>query len=239
MDIVTRMDAELEARLRSAPVAALSAQLRKRGIDNSSIDGVRALKPGSKLVGQAKTIRYLPLREDLFAEVGGGYNAQKRAFDTVNPGEVIVIEARGETHSATLGDILAFRAIARGAEGIVTDGGVRDFDAVAEIGLPVFAAAAHPAVLGRRHVPWDADISIACGGTIVQPGDVIVGDGDGVIVIPRALATEIVDAALQQEEEDMWIAEQVRAGHPLDGLFPLNDEWRERYRASQQVNDEA
>ena len=117
--------------------------------------------------------------------MGGGQNAQKRAFDAVLPGEVIVIEARGETHAATLGDILAFRALARGAEGIVTDGGVRDYDAVAEIGLPVFAASAHPAVLGRSHVPWDADISIACGGTIVQPGDVIVGDGDGVIVIPR------------------------------------------------------
>ncbi|GAA1915682.1 ribonuclease activity regulator RraA [Microbacterium aoyamense] len=225
------LDAALEQKLRSAPVAALSAQLRKRGIDNSSIDGVYALTPGTRLLGIAKTIRYLPLREDLFAQVGGGYNEQKRAFDSVLPGEVLVIEARGETHAATLGDILAFRALARGAAGIVSDGGVRDHDAVAVIGIPVFAASAHPAVLGRRHVPWDADIAIACGGTTVQPGDVIAGDGDGVIVIPRAIAEEIVDAALAQEEEDQWIAARVREGHPLEGLFPLNAEWRARYEA--------
>lgn len=229
MTVGKKLDEALEVKLRAAPVAALSAQLRRRGIDNASIDGVRALRPGSTLVGTAKTIRYLPLREDLFAQVGGGQNAQKRAFDAVEPGEVIVIEARGETHAATLGDILAFRALSRGAEGIVTDGGVRDYDAVAAIGLPVFAASAHPAVLGRRHVPWDADISIGCGGTIVQPGDVIVGDGDGVIVIPRPIAEEVVDAALAQEEEDMWIAARVREGHPLDGLFPMNAEWRARY----------
>ena len=90
---------------------------------------------------------------------------------------------------------------------------------------------AHPAVLGRRHVPWDLDVTIACGGTTVQPGDVIVGDGDGVIVIPPALAEEVVDAALAQEDEDAWIAEQVAAGHPVDGLFPMNAEWRARYDA--------
>jgi len=226
-----RLDAALEAKLRATPTAALSAQLRRRGIDNSSIDGVHALLPGTVLVGTAKTIRYLPLREDLFAQVGGGQNAQKRAFDAVLPGEVIVIEARGVTDAATLGDILAFRALARGAAGIVTDGGVRDHDAVAAIGLPVFAASAHPAVLGRRHVPWDADLTIGCGGTTVQPGDVIVGDGDGVIVIPRAMAEDVVDAALAQEAEDQWIAARVRDGHPLAGLFPLDADWRARFEA--------
>src|SRR5690606_29459078 len=131
---------------------------------------------------------------------GGGYNAQKRAFDAVGEGEIIVIEARGETGSGTLGDILAIRAHANHAAGIVTDGGVRDADAVAAVGIPVYSAGAHPAVLGRKHVPWDHDITIGCGGTTVQPGDVIVGDADGVIVIPPALAEEVVDAALAQED---------------------------------------
>lgn len=222
---------ELRAKLEAVPVAGLSAQLRKRGLDNVTIDGVRPLHPEAKLVGTARTLRFVPLREDLFAAHGGGYNAQKRAFDAVGEGEVIVIEARGETGSGTLGDILAIRAHARGAAGIVTDGGVRDSDAVSAVGIPVYTAGAHPAVLGRKHVPWDHDVTIGCGGTAVQPGDVIVGDADGVIVIPPALAEEVADAALAQEEEDAWIAQRVGEGHPVDGLFPMNNDWRARYDA--------
>lgn len=222
---------ELRAKLEAVPVAGLSAQLRKRGLDNVTIDGVRPLHPEAKLVGTARTLRFVPLREDLFASHGGGYNAQKRAFDAVGDGEVIVIEARGETGSGTLGDILALRAHARGAAGIVTDGGVRDAAAVSAVGIPVYTAGPHPAVLGRRHVPWDHDVTIGCGGTTVQPGDVIVGDADGVIVIPPALVEEVAHAALAQEEEDAWIAERVAEGHPVDGLFPMNAEWRARYEA--------
>jgi 2-keto-4-pentenoate hydratase/2-oxohepta-3-ene-1,7-dioic acid hydratase in catechol pathway/regulator of RNase E activity RraA len=227
---------ELRAKLEEAPVAGLSAQLRKRGLDNVTIDGVHANDAGVKLVGVAKTLRFVPNREDLFASHGGGYNAQKRAFDSLRDGEVVVIEARGEKGSGTLGDILALRARSLGAAGIVTDGGVRDYDAVAALGIPVFSNGAHPAVLGRKHVPWDTDVTIACGGTTVQPGDIIVGDGDGVIVIPPALAEEVADAAIAQEAEDAWIADQVAAGHPVDGLFPMNAAWKERYRQWRETN---
>ncbi|WP_312170071.1 fumarylacetoacetate hydrolase family protein [Microbacterium sp.] len=222
----------LRAKLLEAPTAGLSAQLRKRGHHACFIDGVAANIPGSKIVGTAKTLRFVPFREDLFVAHGGGYNAQKRAFDAVAEGEIIVIEARGDATTGTLGDILALRARARGAAGVVTDGGVRDFDAVAEIGLPVFSQGAHPSVLGRKHVPWDVDVTISCGGAAVQPGDIIVGDGDGVIVIPPSLAEQVADDALAQEIEDAWIAEQVAAGHPVDGLFPLNAEWRAKYDAA-------
>ncbi|MBN9210157.1 MAG: hypothetical protein BGO45_00275 [Microbacterium sp. 71-36] len=222
---------ELRSKLARVPVAGLSGQLRKRGLNDVTIDGVHALTPGSRFVGTARTLRFLPHREDLFAARGGGYNAQKRAFDAVEEGEVLVIEARGETGSGTLGDILAIRAHARGATAIVTDGGVRDAEAVAAVGIPVFTAGPHPAVLGRRHVPWETDVAIGCGGTTVEPGDILVGDGDGVIVLPPALAEEVVDAALAQEEEDAWIAAQVASGHPVDGLFPMNAEWRARYES--------
>jgi regulator of RNase E activity RraA/2-keto-4-pentenoate hydratase/2-oxohepta-3-ene-1,7-dioic acid hydratase in catechol pathway len=220
---------ELREKLERVPVAGLSQQLRKRGLNNVTIDGVRPLHPDAKLVGTARTLRFVPNREDLFDTHGGGYNAQKRAFDAVGTGEVIVIEARGETGSGPLGDILAIRAHARGAAGIVTDGGVRDLDAVAAVGIPVYTSGAHPAVLGRKHVPWDHDVTVACGGTTVQPGDVIIGDADGVIVIPPALAEEVADAALAQEDEDAWIAARVAEGHPVDGLFPMNAQWRARY----------
>lgn len=221
----------LRAKLERVPVAALSGQLRKRGLNDVTIDGVHALTPGSRFVGTARTLRFVPHREDLFAARGGGQNAQKRAFDAVGAGEVIVIEARGETGSGTLGDILALRAHARGAAAIVTDGGVRDAEAVAAVGIPVFTAGPHPAVLGRRHVPWETDVAVGCGGTTVEPGDILVGDGDGVIVVPPAIAEEVVDAALAQEEEDAWIAEQVASGHPVEGLFPMNAEWRARFES--------
>ncbi len=224
----------LRAKLERVPVAALSGQLRKRGLNDVTIDGVHALTPGSRFVGTARTLRFVPHREDLFAARGGGQNAQKRAFDAVGEGEVIVIEARGETGSGTLGDILAIRAHARGAAAIVTDGGVRDAAAVAAVGIPVFTAGPHPAVLGRRHVPWETDVAIGCGGTTVEPGDILVGDGDGVIVIPPAIAEEVVDAALAQEEEDAWIAEQVASGHPIEGLFPMNAQWRARFESERQ-----
>jgi 2-keto-4-pentenoate hydratase/2-oxohepta-3-ene-1,7-dioic acid hydratase in catechol pathway/regulator of RNase E activity RraA len=225
------LDPGLRAKLEKVPVAGLSAQLRKRGLNNVTIDGVRPMHPESKLIGTARTLRFVPGREDLFKSHGGGYNAQKRVFDAVREGEVIVIEARGEAGSGTLGDILAIRAHAAGAAGIVTDGGVRDYDAVAAVGLPIYTTGAHPAVLGRKHVPWEGDVTIGCGGTTVQPGDVIVGDRDGVIVIPPALVEEVVDAALAQEYEDGWIAQRVAEGHPVKGLFPMNAEWRARYEA--------
>jgi len=228
---------ELVAQLHEAPVAGMSAALRKRGLNNVCIDGVRANHVGDKIVGRAKTLRFVPNREDLFKSHGGGYNAQKRCFDAVKPGEIIVIEARGETGSATLGDVLALRAKYNGAAGVVTDGGVRDYDAVAATGLPVFSKGAHPAVLGRKHVPWDVDVAVACGGATVLPGDVIVGDSDGVIVIPPPLVAEVVAETLAQEEQDAWVADQVAAGHPVDGLFPPNAEWKAKYeqwRAAQQ-----
>jgi 2-keto-4-pentenoate hydratase/2-oxohepta-3-ene-1,7-dioic acid hydratase in catechol pathway/regulator of RNase E activity RraA len=229
---------ELRAKLMKVPTAGLSSQLRRRGLNNVSIDGPRPLHPDAKLVGTAKTLRFVPNREDLFEQHGGGYNPQKQAFDSVREGEVIVIEARGDSSAGTLGDILAIRANTAGAAGIVTDGAVRDLDAVTAVGIPVYANGAHPAVLGRRHLAWDHDLTIACGGVTVQPGDIIVGDADGILVIPPQLADEVVDAALAHEDEDAYIARQVAAGHKIDGLFPMNARWREQYEREIAENGE-
>ena len=211
--------------------ATLSAQLRKLGYNNMSIDGLHSTRPDARLLGLARTLRFIPNREDLFASHGGGFNAQKRAFDTLNPDDVLVIEARGETGTGTVGDILALRAQVRGAAGIVTDGGVRDVVAVAALDIPTYYANAHPAVLGRRHVPWDTDLTIACGGAAVEVGDVIVGDADGVLVIPPSLIEKVVEGAIEQERQEAFIAEMVGAGESVDGLYPLAGQWKERYAA--------
>jgi 5-oxopent-3-ene-1,2,5-tricarboxylate decarboxylase/2-hydroxyhepta-2,4-diene-1,7-dioate isomerase len=220
---------ELKAKLESVATATLSSQLRKRGLNNVSIDGLQATRPDRRVVGLARTLRYVPNREDLFKTHGGGFNAQKRAIDSVNEGEILVMEARGEKGTGTVGDILALRAQVRGAAAIITDGGVRDFTAVAGLEMPTYFANPHPAVLGRRHIPWDTDITIACGGTTVQPGDIIVADSDGILVIPPAIAGELVEDCIQQEQEETFIFEMVKQGNSVDGLYPMNAAWQARY----------
>jgi len=208
--------------------ATLSAQLRKRGFNSVTLDRLHATRPGTKMVGFARTLRYVPFREDLFAQYGGtlsggGLNAQKRAVEQVRPGEVLVIEARGDPTAGTVGDILALRAQVRGAAGIVTDGAIRDSQALHAMELPVYYGATHPAVLGRRHVPWEVNTTIACAGVTVTPGDIIAGDADGVIVIPAHLAMEVARDAAAQELQEEFAAEMVAKGESVDGLYPLGN----------------
>ncbi len=220
---------DLRRRLANVAVATLSVQMRRRGYDTVTIDGVRPLVPGRGLVGRARTLRYVPYRKDLFADHGGGYNAQKQVIDTLQNGEVLVMEARGDATAGTLGDILALRAQVRGAAGVITDGAVRDHRAVTELDLPVYAAGAHPAVLGRRHVPWEADVTITCGGATVQVGDVVVADDDGALVIPPHLVHEVLADAETQEAEETFIAQMVAEGESVQGLYPMDATWRERF----------
>jgi 2-keto-4-pentenoate hydratase/2-oxohepta-3-ene-1,7-dioic acid hydratase in catechol pathway/regulator of RNase E activity RraA len=223
------LDNDIAEGLRGVAVATLSAQLRKRGLPHMSIDGIRPTRPKDTMVGVAHTLRYLPFREDLFERYGGGMNAQKRAIEELRPGHVLVMDARQDTTAGTLGDILALRALRRGAAGIVTDGGLRDSATVAGLALPVYYAAEHPSVLGRRHIPWDTGVPVACGGALVQPGDYLAGDADGVVIVPPDLAAEVIADAAEQEVQERFITEQVSAGHDLDGLYPLGPDWRERY----------
>jgi regulator of RNase E activity RraA/2-keto-4-pentenoate hydratase/2-oxohepta-3-ene-1,7-dioic acid hydratase in catechol pathway len=216
--------------------ATLSAQLRKRGFNSVTLDRLHATQPGRKMAGFARTLRYVPFREDLFARYGGtlrggALNAQKRAVEQVRPGEILVIEARGDLTAGTVGDILALRAQVRGAAGIVTDGAIRDSQALAAMDLPVYYGATHPAVLGRRHIPWEVNTTIACAGVTVTPGDIIVGDGDGVIVIPAHLAVEVARDAAEQELQEEFAAAMVAKGESVDGLYPLGKRWQAAYEA--------
>src|SRR5579859_231582 len=140
-------DADILAAMCDVSVATLAAQLRTRGLNGCVLDGLRSTRPDRRMAGYARTVRYLPHREDLFAAHGGGMNAQKRAIEAIRPGEVLVIEARGDTTAGTVGDILALRAQIRGAAGIITDGAIRDSAALSALGIPTYYSATHPAVL--------------------------------------------------------------------------------------------
>jgi 5-oxopent-3-ene-1,2,5-tricarboxylate decarboxylase/2-hydroxyhepta-2,4-diene-1,7-dioate isomerase len=213
--------------LRTVSVATLTVQLRRRGIRNTFMAGLKPTRPDMRLVGYAYTLRYVPAREDIVdtAEL----NAQKRAIESIGPEEVLVIEARGETGAGTIGDILATRALRRGAAGIVTDGGVRDTPAVAGLPLPTYYAASHAAVLGLLHHPLDINVPVACAGVLVMPGDVIVGDAEGVLVLPAALAEEVARDALEQERRETFALQRIEAGESIRGLYPLSPEREPEY----------
>jgi regulator of RNase E activity RraA len=192
------------------------------------------------MVGQAHTLRYVAIRADVRKSMQGTEDAQKRAIESVSPGDVLVMEARGEPGAGTIGDILAARVLARGGAGIVTDGAVRDTPGVTELDIPTYYRAANASSLWNAHIPLDVDVPITCAGVLVMPGDVIVGDAEGVVVLPSKLAEEIAHAALEVEEREAFALERVKAGESFRGLYPLSEERRpefENWKAQQPNKD--
>ena len=228
------LSTDAAAALRRVSTATLTVQLAKRGVANTFLGGLRPTRPDLRMVGYARTLRYVALREDVRDAKRGSEDAQKLAVESVSPGDVLIMEARGESGAGTIGDILAARVLARGGAGIVTDGGLRDSPGFADLAIPTYFQTPHAASLWLRHIPLDVEVPITCAGTLVMPGDVIVGDAEGVIVLPAALAEEIAHDALEQEEREEWALERVQAGESIRGVYPIADERRaeyERWRA--------
>ncbi len=223
-EIPSVLNADLIASLSTISTATLTHQLQMRGIRSTFMSGLKPLHPGKRMVGRARTLRYVALREDMQRHFGAGINAQKRIVESIEPGDVLVIEARNVPDAATIGDIFATRVFALGGTGIVTDGALRDTPAIAAIGGPVYHLASHGSTFGRQHMPLSTDEPVTCAGVFVMPGDVIVGDGEGAVVIPANLVSEVVTASLIQEEKEAFALERVVSGEPTLDLFPLADE---------------
>jgi regulator of RNase E activity RraA len=183
------------------------------------------------MVGVARTLRYLPMREDLIPTYATRTNAQRDAVESLQPGEVLVISARDVPDAGTIGDIYAMRATTLGAVGVVTDGATRDTPALAAMDIPVYHRAAHGSTYRRHHMPIDQQVPIACAGVTVLPGDVMVGDDEGVVCIPAALVDEVAAEAAEQELAEEWALEQVASGQSTDGTFPITDDRRPEYEA--------
>jgi 5-oxopent-3-ene-1,2,5-tricarboxylate decarboxylase / 2-hydroxyhepta-2,4-diene-1,7-dioate isomerase len=151
-------------------------------------------------------------------------NIQRKGVETVGPGEVFCIDARGNTNAGSLGDILAARIFKRGATGLVTDGAFRDSPTIRALGQPVYARAMHAAVNTTQHFAADIQVPIACGGVMVCPGDVLVGDGEGVIVLPQAMAAEVAAEAAEYEPKEIFIRELIDSGRSIKGVYPPDAE---------------
>lgn len=234
-----RVGEDVLALLRRVSTATLSSQLLKRGFAQLFMRDVRPLRPDLRMAGQAFTLRYIPARADL-GGLGGDFdnrtNHQRLAVEAVGPGDVLVIDARGETGAGSLGNILATRVRVRGTAGIVTDGAFRDAPAFREIDLPTYAAGQHANISSTIHHPVDVNVPIACGGVAVLPGDVVVGDAEGVIVIPRALAEEVARDAAEQERREAFILTKIEGGSAILGVYPPDERTLREYEQAEMAD---
>lgn len=219
--------------LRAVTTATLTTILLKKGLRNVWIRGAMPMREGeTRVVGPAFTFRFVPAREDLATPASWGSPISTRAaIEEMPEGAVAVIDAMGIVDAGVFGDILCARMVKRGAAALITDGVIRDRAGVMQTGLPIWArgAAAPPSVAGLTFVGWQE--TVGCGGVCVVPGDVIVADADGAVVIPAALVDEVTTEAIEQERLEGWIVKEVERGEKLPGLYPMNEATKARYAA--------
>ncbi|MCC7369835.1 MAG: ribonuclease activity regulator RraA [Chloroflexi bacterium] len=218
-------------KLGQASTASVTSELFKLGIRHSFMTGVAPLSQGQKMIGEAVTLRYLPYREDLVQWVGNRSHPQRKTINEMGPGEVLVIDARGSLRAGTLGEILMARIKAVGGAGMVTDGAVRDAEGIRGVGIPVFVGGIHASASNTVHYVADANLPIQCGGVTVMPGDIILGDSDGVVVIPRAMAAKIADESVHHDELEVYLYERITGGDELFGVYPPSEETLRDYEA--------
>jgi regulator of RNase E activity RraA len=223
---------ELRTLLMQTSSATISTQLIRRGLRNVAIRGVLPLRADlPPMVGPAFTLRYVPAREDLDAYGSGGdpTNIQRQAIEVIPAGHVFVVDCRGATDVAGIGSILARRLVTRGIKGVVLDGGVRDTQSFKTMDLPVYCAGPSVPPNYAGHHAADMNVIVACGGVAVYPGDIIFGDSEAVVVIPRHLAAEVAVDAAEQERRERFLFKEIEAGRSIQGVYPPDEDTTRRY----------
>ena len=223
--------------LQNVTTATITTVLLKKGLRNVWMRGTAPLSSGQpRVVGPAFTLRFVPAREDLSTPASWSSPISTRAaIEAMPSGCVVVTDAMGVTDAGIFGDILCARMAKRDVSGLVTDGVLRDVDGVLGTGLSVWCqgAAAPPSVAGLTFVSWQEPIG--CGGVAVFPGDIVVADADGAVIIPQALLDHVLAEAPEQERVEEWIMEEVQNGASLPGLYPMDAETKARYEASKKA----
>lgn len=220
--------------LRRASTATITTQLFQRGLRNLFLNGLNPLNPRHcRFVGEAVTLRNIPMREDLdrLEVFRDPAHPQRKAIESVGPGQVLVVDCRGDLRAGSGGNILLTRLRVRGAAGFVSDGAVRDSPEIAAQPFPVFVAGRSANLNLVVHHAVDVNVPIACAGVPVFPGDILVADEEGVVVIPRHLAAEVAGPAAGQEDLERFILEKVAGGAALPGTYPPNEQTLAEYEA--------
>ncbi|HEU5296258.1 MAG TPA: ribonuclease activity regulator RraA [Burkholderiaceae bacterium] len=218
-------------KLTSVSTATICTALFKRGLRNQFIQDVHPVNAqrepkAPNMVGEAFTLRYIPAREDLnpITVFQDRAHPQRKAVETCPPGAVLVIDSRKNARAASAGSILVTRLMKRGVAGIVTDGGFRDSPEIAQLAIPAYHNRPSAPTNLTLHQALDINVPIGCGDVAVWPGDVVVGDGEGVVVIPAAIADEIADEALEMTAFEDFVTEKVNEGRSILGLYPPTDD---------------
>ncbi len=217
--------------------ATVLGLLMRRGYSKVYMEGVRSLAPGRRMAGRAVTLQYLPSRPDLqkriaFGKTADGMNdtPRWRALEALGRGDVLVADAMRMGNVSTGGDVVFSRVLTKGAAGLVTDGSVRDGHKVVKYGYPVFAGGSTPTIGEPEVLPYQVNVPVQCGGVLVWPGDVIMGDDDGVIVLPSQLAEEILPEAVEHDEEEQALLDYTIQNRVSPSRFyPFNEETRKLY----------
>lgn len=236
-DALSFLSSRAREALHHASTATLTTQLLSRGLRNTFLHGLTHANPQrARMVGEAFTMRCIPAREDLdVLSVFQDYDhPQRKAVESVGPGQVLVVDARGRSRAASLGHILATRVKMRGGAGIVTDGSVRDMAGFEGLELPVFTTGPAATTNLALHHVVDMQLPIGCAEVAVYPGDIMVGDRDGVVCIPRELAEEVALAAMEQEALEAFVLEIIEDGSPLRGNYPPSSDTLARYYGQRQ-----
>lgn len=234
-----RIPESVTRKLAQVSCATLTTVLGKLGYRRIFAKGVKPLTAGARLVGQALTLSYLPMREDFWPippEEMSEY-PQRVAIESVQPGDVLVIDARGNLEAGVLGDILAARVKARGAAGVVVDGVVRDSPAIREIGMPCYSRGVHASASMSDLLAIAVNRPAQCGGILVMPGDVVVGDEEGVVIIPLAVAEQAADQAFDQERLEIWVRQRIEAGGSTEVYYPPTEAALAEYRRWQEGSE--
>ena len=224
---MTQLSARTRDRLKTVSTATLATALFKRGFRNQFIQNVHPLNPAAgPMVGEAFTLRYMPAREDLnpITVFQDRAHPQRKAVEECPPGAVFVIDSRKDARAASAGSILVSRLMVRGVAGVVTDGGFRDAQEIAKLVIPTYHQRPSAPTNLTLHQAIEINGPIGCGDAPVFPGDVIVGDGDGVIVLPAHLADELAEEAVEMTAFEDFVAEQVLGGRTILGLYPATEE---------------
>ncbi|MDP0927132.1 ribonuclease activity regulator RraA [Paracoccus onubensis] len=225
---------ETRAKLKKISTASIATALFKRGLRNQFIQGVVPVAPKDEnMVGPAFTLRYIPAREDRnpITVFRNADHPQRVAIETCPAGHVLVMDGRKDARAATAGSILITRLALRGAAGVVTDAGMRDAEGIGKLDMPAYFAKSSAPTNLTHHEALDIDVPISCGDAPVFPGDVMVGDKDGVMVIPAHLADEIAEECTGMESFEDFVLEEVLAGSPIIGLYPATkDENLKKYQ---------
>ena len=224
------MDEKTRQQLMAVSTATLCTALFKRGLRNQFIQDVHPVggldNPRPNMVGEAFTLRYIPAREDLnpISVFQNRDHPQRKAVEECPPGAVLVIDSRKDARAASAGSILVSRLMKRGVAGVVTDGGFRDSPEIARLPFPAYHQRPSAPTNLTLHQALDINVPIGCGDVAVWPGDVIVGDGEGVVVIPATMADEVAAEAVEMTAFEDFVSEKVMEGRSIVGLYPPTEE---------------